>query len=104
MEPSVFTSPGGRKYRRMIVEAFSGNKESPVSEHTQEMARTKRMEFIQWAQLLGIGVAIAGIFLAIGRRDQTLTDLKEIVTRLVESDNRLRERIGTLEGRLGNHP
>jgi len=93
---SVLETPQGGQYRRI-----------PDPEHPRmtshippEKAAQKRMEVVQWLQLIGIVIAVAGIFMAIGRRDQTLEDLKTIVNRLVDSDLHLRERMSTMEGQI----
>ena len=95
----VLRTPGGGAYVRLQHTQESRGMTSLLPTGSPESS-AKRMEIIQWLQLIGILIAVAGIFMAIGKRDQTLEDLKIIVNRLVDSDIHMRERMSTIEGQI----
>lgn len=94
----VLQTPSGGLYRKIVLSAKESN--AMTAQVPPDERQAKRLEIIQWLQLIGIVIAVAGIFMAIGRRDQTLEDLKTIVNRLVESDMHMRERMSNIEGLL----
>lgn len=107
MDTGALRSPGGTEYRRAIVRANAAqaaHKDEIMTAHSTgaDPRREKRLEMLQWFQLIGIVVAVAGIFLAIGRRDQTISDLKDIVTRLVEYNLKTQTDMAALKADVEN--
>lgn len=106
MSSDILKSPGGTEYRRAVVRAnAAANSERPdmtAQPAWSDPKREKRLEALQWAQLIGIIIAVASIFMAIGKRDQVITDLKDIVTRLVEYNLKTQADLSSLRADVEN--
>lgn len=106
MSADILKSPGGSEYRRMIVKAHAdaSTPEIKLMPHTQaeDPARAKRMEALQWLQLIGIVGALITLVYAVGKRDQVLDDLKTIVTKLVEYNIHTQSELSALRAEVEN--
>lgn len=105
METGILRTPGGTEHAVVLDRARRNNakaEQPATAQPATDQRREKRLEALQWAQLAGIVIAVGAIFMAIGARDQTIKDLKEIVTRLVEYNLKTQSDLSSLRADVEN--